>query len=544
MAGHLVRSGRTYIGGPRGDGMLKACAVVAAAAALAALPALSWAAEAPAEPDPSETFNVLGAGASFPFPLIDKWRVEYKDLYGNVNLNYQSIGSGGGIKQHIEKTVNFAASDKPLGSEAAQAPGTLHIPEAIGGVVVAYNLPEMPSSGLRLTGPVLADMFMEKIPSWNDPRIAELNPGVALPDEPIVTVHRSDGSGTTFVFTDYLSAVSAEFERDVGKGKSVPWPGGLGGKGNEGVTANVLNTEYSVGYIELAYAFQNDASYASMQNGDGTAFVEPTLGTLSAASAGAAGSLPPAHCDWSAVSIVNAPGPDSYPLASFTYLLVYEDIEKAVSSEPLAGATIHLLHWMITDGQQFSPGLLYVPIPDNVVEIGRQGLARVSYEGRTVFEYDGARDMQCPSGAGGPAGAEPAQGGPAGSGAAPESGGCLVATAAHGTELAPQVQALREVRDSVVLSTGSGAAFMSAFNQAYYAVSPAVADLERQSPELRELARILMQPMLWSLGAMGSAEPGSELQVAGIGSLVIFANAAMYVGLPAAAAAAARRALG
>ena len=521
--------------------MLKAWFAIATISMLA-FPAASWAAPAPAEPDPSETFNVLGAGASFPFPLIDKWRVEYKNLYDNVNLNYQSIGSGGGIKQHIEKTVNFAASDKPLGSEAAQAPGTLHIPEAIGGVVVAYNLPEMPSSGLRLTGELLADMFMEKIPSWDDPRIAELNPGVVLPDEPIVTIHRSDGSGTTFVFTDYLSTVSPEFERDVGKGKSVPWPGGLGGKGNEGVTANVLNTEYSVGYIELAYAFQNDASYAYMQNGDGTAFVEPTLETLSAASAGVADLLPPSHCDWSDVTIVNAPGPDSYPLASFTYLLVYEQLDKAVSSAKLAGSTVHLLHWMITDGQQFSPGLLYVPVPDNVAEIGKQGLARITYEGNTVFEYDGARDTQCPAGqdetgAAPGATAESAPG-------APDDGGCLVATAAYGTELAPRVQELREVRDSVVLSTGSGAAFMSAFNQVYYAVSPAVADLERQSPEMRELAKILMSPMLWSLGAMALAEPGSELQVAGIGALVLSANAAMYAGLPAAALVAGRRALG
>ena len=512
---------------------------IAAAVLISSMPALSWAAEAPAGPDPSETFNVLGAGASFPFPLIDKWRVEYNRQYDNVNLNYQSIGSGGGIRQHIERTVNFAASDKPLGSEASQAPGTLHIPEAIGGVVVAYNLPEMPSSGLRLTGDLLADIFMEKVPSWDDPRISELNPGVTLPSEPIVTIHRSDGSGTTFVFTDYLSEVSPEFERSVGKGKSVPWPGGLGGKGNEGVTANVLNTEYSIGYIELAYAFQNDATYAHMENGDGTAFVEPTLDTLSAASAGAAAGLPPAHCDWSAVSIVNAPGQDSYPLASFTYLLVYEQIDKAVSSEPLAGATVHLVHWMITDGQRFSPDLLYVPIPDDVAEIGRQGLARITYEGLAVFEYDGAVQMQCP-GDGGAAGAGSE---PAGGAAQGESGGgCLIATAAHGTELAPQVQALREIRDSRVLTTGSGAAFMSAFNHAYYAVSPTLADLERQSPELSGAVRAALAPMLWSLGAMEMAESGSELHVAGLGALVILANAAMYAGVPAAALVCARRA--
>ena len=500
---------------------------------IAALPA-AHAAPAPAEPDPSQTFNILGAGASFPFPLIDKWRVEYKNEYGNVNLNYQSIGSGGGIRQHIEKTVNFAASDKPLGAEAEQAPGTLHIPETIGGVVVAYNLPGVPS-GLELTGGVLADIFMEKVQSWDDPRISELNPGVDLPGEPIVTVHRSDGSGTTFVFTDYLSAVSAEFEESVGKGKSVPWPGGLGGKGNEGVTANVLNTEYSIGYIELAYAFQNEATYASIQNADGTAFIEPTLETLSAASAGAAAELPPSHCDWSQVSIVNAPGPSSYPITSFTYLLLYEQLDRAVGSADLAGATVHLVHWMITDGQRFSPGLLYVPIPEDVAEIGRQGLARVTYEGGQVFDYDGARDLECRE----PAPAAP----PAQPAAEADGGGCLIATAAHGTELAERVQSLREVRDSKVMSTASGSAFMSAFNHAYYAVSPALADAQRQSPELRAAVGALLAPALWSLGAMELAEPGSEFQVAGLGILVLLANAALYAGAPAAALVCARRLL-
>jgi len=374
----------------------KLTAMLATAMLLAVLPPAGAGAEpAPSEPNPDREFSVIGAGASFPFPLIDLWRVEYKKEFDNVNLNYQSIGSGGGIRQHIEKTVNFAASDKPLGREAAEAPGTLHIPEAIGGVVIAYNLPEVPQSGLRLTGEVLADVFLDKITKWNDPRIAELNPDLDLPDEDIVSVHRSDGSGTTFIFTDYLATISPEFEAEIGKGKSVPWPSGLGGKGNEGVTINVRDTAYSVGYIELAYAFQNDMNYAYVQNGDGTAFVEPTLDTLSAASAGAAPTLPPAHCDWSQVSIVNAPGPDSYPIASFTYLLVYEDLEKAVRSQDLADATVHLIHWMITDGQEHSASLLYVPIPESVAEIGKQGLARVTFDGQPVFDYDNAGDMSC-----------------------------------------------------------------------------------------------------------------------------------------------------
>lgn len=364
---------------------------------LAAVPmaATAGAVPVPAAPDGGTDFNIVGAGASFPFPLIDLWRVEYEKEFDNVHLNYQSIGSGGGIKQHIEKTVNFAASDKPLGIEVEQAPGTLHIPETIGGVTVAYNLPEFPQSGLNMTGEVVAEIFMGGITMWNDPRLAEINPGASLPDEEIVTVHRSDGSGTTFVFTDYLSSVHPPFDLDVGKGKSVPWPVGLGGKGNEGVTANVRNTEYSVGYVELAYAFQSKMDFAHVQNADETAFVAPSIDALSAASAGAASALPAAHCDWSDVSIVNAPGTDSYPITSFTYLLVYEQLDKAVSSMDLAAAMVHMIHWMITDGQAHAPGLLYVPIPDDVADIGMQGLSRITYDGQKVFDYDGARDVSC-----------------------------------------------------------------------------------------------------------------------------------------------------
>lgn len=379
----------------------KLTAVLSVAVLLAVIPTLSVnAASAPSVPNPEKEFSIVGTGASFPFPLIDLWRVEYKKEFDNVNLNYQSIGSGGGIRQHIEKTVNFAASDKPMGKEAEQAPGTLHIPEAIGGVVIAYNLPEVPQSGLKLTGEVIAGIFMDKITMWNDPKIVHLNPGLALPDQEIIPVHRSDGSGTTFIFTDYLSVINPEFEAEIGKGKSVPWPSGLGGKGNEGVTINVRDTTYSIGYIELAYAFQNSMNIAHVQNGDGTAYVEPTLETLSAASDSAAGILPPAHCDWSKVSIVNAPGQNSYPIASFTYLLLYEELDKTVSNKELADAVVHMMHWMITDGQEHSASLLYVPIPESIAEIGKQGLARVTFDSQPVFDYDGATDMSCTMNAG------------------------------------------------------------------------------------------------------------------------------------------------
>ncbi len=344
----------------------------------------------PEEPNPSKEFNIAAAGASFPFPLIDLWRVEYKELYQNVNLNYQSIGSGGGVKQHIEKTVNFAASDAPLKpSERELAQNTLHIPEAIGGVVVAYNIPEVPNKGIKLTGKNIADIYLGKITMWNDPEITKNNPDINLPNEEIVPARRSDGSGTTFVFTDYLGTVSPEFEEKIGIGKSVPWNVGVAAAGNEGVAGIVKSTPYSIGYIELAYAFQTGLSYAFVQNGDGTAFIEPSIDSISAASGGVAKTLPAAEADWSKVTLVNAQGPDSYPIASFTYLLVYDDLAKTTDTKDKAKAVIHLIHWMITEGQQYSPELLYVPLADEVVEIGKKGLGKVTYNDETLWEYSG-----------------------------------------------------------------------------------------------------------------------------------------------------------
>lgn len=368
----------------------RTASILLAGILLAALPPVAAHAQpaGPDEPDAGATFAINGAGASFPFPLIDLWRVEYSKIYDGVNLNYQSIGSGGGIKQHIERTVAFAASDKPLrASEAEQAPGTMHIPETIGGVVVAYNLPEFRENGLRLTGDVIAGMFLGDIERWNDDRIQVLNPGVSLPDRAITTVQRADGSGTTFVFTDYLTTISPAFDEEVGKGKSVPWPTGRGAAGNEGVAGVVKTTDYSVGYIELAYAFKSGINYAHVQNGDGTGFVEPTLESLAAASAGLADSgLPAAEGDWSGVTMVNAPGPDSYPMATFTYLLLYEEMNVVADSREEAKAVIHLINWMLTDGQEFSPGLLYVPLSDKVVAIGQAGLQRATYDGEVLWE--------------------------------------------------------------------------------------------------------------------------------------------------------------
>ena len=346
---------------------------------------------APDTPNSSYVYNVNGAGATFPFPLIDLWRVEYNNDFDNVNLNYQSIGSGGGIKQHIEKTVNFAATDAPLTTkERVLAPNTLHIPETMGGVTVTYNIPEIPKSGLKLTGKIISNIFMGNITKWNDPLIKDLNPGLNLPNQEIVVAHRSDGSGTTFVFTDYLSTVDPDpgWGKKVGKGKSVPWPLGLAAAGNEGVAGIVKSTTYSIGYVELAYAFQTGMTVAHVQNGDKNKFVEPTIASVAAAAAKIVDKLPSAEADWSAVSMVNAPGSDSYPIASLTYLLVYEDLKQTSKNKEEAKAMLHMIYWMITDGQEFSKSLLYPPLPDNVVELSKKGLTRVTYDGDILWKYD------------------------------------------------------------------------------------------------------------------------------------------------------------
>ena len=362
-------------------------------------PLYADAATTPDVPDPNQEFTLTGAGATFPFPLIDLWRVEYNNVQNNVNLNYQSIGSGGGIKQHIEKTVNFAASDKPMSeAERELAPGTLHIPESIGGVVLVYNIPEVPNKGLKLTADAIAGIFLGEITKWNDPAITAENPGLNLPDKEIVTAHRSDGSGTTFIFTDYLTTISPTWDEQIGKGKSVPWPLGLASAGNEGVAAIVKSTEYSIGYVELAYAFQTGMSYASVQNAEKSAFIEPTLDSISAASSGVANTLPAAEDSWVGVSLVNAPGSDSYPIASFTYLLLYDDLKSVTNNKEQAKAVIHIIHWMITDGQEFSSSLLYVPLADKVTELGKQGLSKVTYDGESLWTYeaDASTDLGIP----------------------------------------------------------------------------------------------------------------------------------------------------
>jgi phosphate ABC transporter phosphate-binding protein len=342
----------------------------------------------PKAPDPNTYYKVNGAGATFVFPLVDLWRTKLKEQFHTFNLNYQSIGSGGGIKQHIEKTVEFGASDAPLTeAEYAKVAGpTLTIPDTIGSVTLTYNIPGIPT-GLKLSKQAVADIFLGKITKWNDKVIADLNPDLTLPGDAIVTAHRSDGSGTTFVFTSYLAEISPEWKEKVGAGKTVPWPVGLAAAGNEGVAGIVKSTKNAIGYVELAYVFQNKMTYAAVENADGTNYVLPSLESASAAAAGAAKTLPAAQDSWTTVEILNAPGKDSYPIVSFSYFLVYEDLTGVVKDRKQAEAVVWMIHWMITEGQKYSPDLLYVPLPGPVVENAKQGLSRITYDGQQIWSY-------------------------------------------------------------------------------------------------------------------------------------------------------------
>jgi phosphate transport system substrate-binding protein len=304
---------------------------------------------------------INGAGATFPYPLYSKWFSEYAKIDRSVKFNYQSIGSGGGIKQITAQTVDFGASDKFLSdAELQAAPGKLlHIPTVMGAVVVTYNLPGI-AKGLKLSSEDVANIFLGKITKWNDKKIADDNPGVTLPDKAIIVVHRSDGSGTTSIFTDYLSAVNQEWSARVGKGASVKWPVGLGGKGNEGVAGQVKNTQFSIGYVELAYAVENKLPFAFLKNKEGQ-FVEPTIKSISAAAAGAVKHMPADY----RISLVNQPGKETYPVVGFTWLLVYEQQKDRVKGQKVA----EFLKWSLHNGQKMAAPLLYAPLPENVVKM-------------------------------------------------------------------------------------------------------------------------------------------------------------------------------
>jgi len=316
---------------------------------------------------------INGAGATFPYPLYSKWFYEYSKIDKTVNFNYQSIGSGGGIRQILAQTVDFGASDAFLTEEQLkQAPAKiLHIPTTAGAVVLTYNIPELKGKEpLRLTPEIISKIYLGKIKKWNDKLIQTENPNVSLPDKNIVVARRSDGSGTTFIFTDYLCEISAEWKNRVGKGTSVNWPVGLGGKGNEGVAGIVKNTPYSIGYVEISYAIQNNLDYAIVKNKDGY-YVKPTIESITAAIEDKAKNMP----DDYRVSIVNAGGKNSYPISGFTWILVYQKQKDPVRGEKL----VKFLKWALTDGQKYCAELHYAPLPKNLVDKVLKTIETIEY---------------------------------------------------------------------------------------------------------------------------------------------------------------------
>lgn len=320
--------------------------------------------------------KLQGAGATFPNPLYQKWFSEYNKITPSAKFDYQSIGSGGGIKQISAKTVDFGGSDAPMKDEELKAaPGEiLHIPTVLGADVVTYNLPGI-TADLKFQPEGIAGIFLGKITKWNDPAIAAANPGVTLPDKEITVVHRSDGSGTTFVWTDYLSKISPEWKEKVGAGTAVNWPVGVGAKGNEGVTGQVKQTPYSLGYVELIYAEQNKLPAASVKNSSGE-FIKPSLESITAAAAGAVGQIP----DDLRVSITNPPGKDAYPISSFTYFLVYKNQDDQAKGTAL----VNFLWWALHDGEQMAKPLLYAPLPAEVTAKAEQKIKSITFQGKAL----------------------------------------------------------------------------------------------------------------------------------------------------------------
>ncbi len=321
--------------------------------------------------------SLTGAGATFPNPVYTKWFDAYHKKTG-VQINYQSIGSGGGIRQFTEGTVDFGATDGPMNEPQIQAVNgnVLHVPTVLGAVVVTYNLPSLGDTKLKFDGNVLVDIFMGRITKWNDPKIAALNSGVKLPDQDLIVVHRSDGSGTTYVFTDYLNKFSREWKDKVGYATSVNWPVGLGGKGNEGVTQQVKQVEGALGYVELIYAISNKLPYAQVKNAAGN-FITPSLETVTAA---AAGTKLQKDTDFR-VSITNAPGADAYPVASFTWLLIRKD-----NKDPAKAKLIRdFLQWMITpEAQKMAAELHYAPLPAPVVSLVQARIPTLKASGKAI----------------------------------------------------------------------------------------------------------------------------------------------------------------
>jgi phosphate transport system substrate-binding protein len=317
--------------------------------------------------------QINGAGATFPYPLYSKWFAEYQKLEPDTQINYQSIGSGGGIRQFTDKTVDFGASDAPMTDEQLKkiTSPVLHIPTVLGAVVITYNVPEA-GEKLQLSSEAVADIFLGKIKKWNDPQLAKLNPGVKLPDVAILPTHRSDGSGTTNIFTDYLAKVSPEWKSKIGTGTSVNWPGGLGGKGNEGVSGLVKQTPGAIGYVELIFAESNKISVATLKNKSG-AFIVPSPKSVTAAAEGALKDMP---ADFR-VSITDSAGKAAYPISGFTYLLVSQDMKAA---GPKGKTMVKFLKWAVTDGQKMAEPLAYAPLPKSLVKKVEAKIASIQTE--------------------------------------------------------------------------------------------------------------------------------------------------------------------
>jgi len=317
----------------------------------------------------AQAIRINGAGATFPGPIYTKWFSEYNKLHSNVQINYQPLGSGAGIRQIMEQTVDFGATDGPMTDEQLRGASgrILHFPTVLGAVVPIYNIPNV-TAELKFDGTVLANIFLGKIAKWNDPAIAKLNAGVNLPGTDIIVVHRSEGSGTTYIWVDYLSKISPEFKKTVGVATAVKWPTGVGGKGNEGVSATVKQTPGSIGYVELIFALQNKISYGPVQNAAGE-FVKASTQSVTAAAAEAAAKMPPDF----RVSITNAPGKGVYPISSFTWILLYENPKDKTKAKAL----VDFMKWALTDGQKFAPDLGYAPLPDGVVKLEMTALAKI-----------------------------------------------------------------------------------------------------------------------------------------------------------------------
>ena len=317
----------------------------------------------------AQKLQMNGAGATFPYPIYSKWFSEYNKQHPDVQINYQPIGSGGGVQQVSKQTVFFGASDMPMNAEQLQAaPGKiLHLPTVLGAVVPVYNIPNV-TTELKFSGPLLADIFLGKITKWNDAGIAKLNPGVTLPASDITVVHRADGSGTTYIWVDYLAKVSPEWKTKVGVNASVNWPTGVGGRGNEGVASTVKQTPGALGYVELIYALQTKQPYGSVQNMAGE-FSKASVESVTGAAAAAAKQMPPDF----RVSITNAPGNGVYPISSFTWILLYENAKDKAQ----ARAMVDFMKWALTDGQKFAPDLGYAPLPADVIKLEMAALGKV-----------------------------------------------------------------------------------------------------------------------------------------------------------------------